>query len=57
MSVKFHKISIGVLISHLFFIGYYFYLSFDFPDGEQFTNIEKYPSKPFGVGVPLVLLQ
>ena len=57
ISEKFNKFTIGILISHLFFIIYYFYLSFDFPDGEQFTNINKYPTKPLGVGITLVSLQ
>jgi len=57
ISEKFNKFTIGVLISHLFFIIYYFYLSFDFPDGEQFKNINKYPPKPFGVGIPLIIFQ
>ena len=57
MSEKIHVISTIVLISHIFFIIYYFYLSFDFPHGEQFTNINKYPSKPFGVGITLVIFQ
>ena len=47
----------SLIILHLLIIFYYFLRSFEFPDGEYFTNIEKYPIQPFGIGYFRVILQ
>jgi hypothetical protein len=38
-------------------IFYYFIRSFEFPDGEYFTNLKKYPIQPLGIGYFRMILQ
>ncbi len=52
-----NRISIWIVFSHLLIILYYFYRSFEFPDGEYFTNLESYPVQPLRIGYFWVVIQ
>ena len=47
----------SLIIFHLLIIFYYFMRSFEFPNGEYFTNLEMYPIQPFGIGYVRMILQ
>ena len=47
----------SLIILHLLIIFYYFMRSFEFPNGEYFTNLEMYPIQPFGIGYVRMILQ
>ncbi len=52
-----NRTSIWIVSSHLLIILYYFYRSFEFPDGEYFTNLESHPVQPLRIGYFLVIIQ
>jgi len=52
-----NRISIWIISSHFLIILYYFYRSFEFPDGEYFTNLESHPIQPLRIGYFLVIIQ
>ena len=51
------KLINSLIILHLSIIFYYFIRSFEFPDGEYFTNLKKYPIQPLGIGYFRMILQ
>ena len=54
--LKFDRLFKWTIRLYLFFALFYFYDSFDYPDGEIYTNLIKYPIHNYGVGtIPLYL--
>ena len=46
-----------IILSQIMFILYDFIVSFDFPNGEYFTNLEKYPIEFRGIGWPQFIIR
>ena len=47
----------SLIFLHVLIILYYVVRSFEFPDGEYFTDLEKFPIQPFGIGYFKIIIQ
>ena len=51
------NIANSLIFLHFLIIFYYAVRSFEFPDGEYFTDLEKFPIQPFGIGYFKIIIQ
>ena len=54
---KINKIVNGIFFLHLLIIIYYLIRSFEFPNGEYFTSLDKYPIQPLSIGYTRMSVQ
>jgi len=56
-SKKINKIVNGIFFLHVLIIIYYLIRSFEFPNGEYFTSLDKYPIQPLSIGYARMSVQ